>query len=184
METWYEHRHKIVHLRLRRNSSVFSSRVFASPNSLFPAESSSGISGRRKAHRPVLRLPVLLRSAFSSISGAKISRNSSGAISTSFCWAIFRSLYILGYLGIKIFYRRRQIAGQYFRGIMIHRQKRDAFSIELTAKFTVFIAANAWATIATCRLCSETFSVRTLRISGQRLINFMRERWAKNGSAS
>lgn len=62
---------------------------------------------------------------------------------------------------------------------MIHRQKRDAFSIELTAKFTVFIAANAWATIATCRLCSETFSVRTLRISGQRLINFMRERWAK-----
>ncbi len=28
---------------------------------------------------------------------------------------------------------------------MIHRQKRDAFGDELTARITVFIAANAWA---------------------------------------
>lgn len=62
---------------------------------------------------------------------------------------------------------------------MVHRQQGDTFGVDLAAKFAVLIAASAWATIATCRLCSETFSVRTLRISGQRLISFRRERWAK-----
>jgi len=54
---------------------------------------------------------------------------------------------------------------------------RSGFTCPLNLRF--LIAASACATMATCKLCSDTFSVRTLRISGQRLINFRRERWAK-----
>ena len=41
-------------------------------------------------------------------------------------------------LRVEIFYRRRQVAGQNFRGIVIHRQQGNALGVNLTAKFTIF----------------------------------------------
>ncbi len=58
---------------------------------------------------------------------------------------------------------------------MIHRQKRDAFSIELTAKLHGFYRRQRMGDHRHLQTMFGTFSVRTLRISGQRLINFMRE---------
>jgi hypothetical protein len=46
-------------------------------------------------------------------------------------------------------------------------------------KFGGLVNPERIALLAMYHLCSETFSVRTLRISGQRLISFRRERWAK-----
>ncbi len=66
MEAWYEHRHKTSPSHgCDVIPAAFFPAAFCSPSSLFPAEEAppEGISGRRKAHRPVLRLPVLLRSS-------------------------------------------------------------------------------------------------------------------------
>ena len=40
----------------------------------------------------------------------------------------------MGDLRVEIFYRRRQIAGQHFAGVVIHRQQRNTLSIQLAAK--------------------------------------------------
>ena len=50
----------------------------------------------------------------------------------------FDGFVLLRDLRIEIFYRRRQVAGQDFRGIVIHRQQRDAFGVNPPAEFTIF----------------------------------------------
>ncbi len=48
------------------------------------------------------------------------------------------SLILLGNLRVEILNRRRQIAGEHLRGVVVHRQQGDAFRVSLAAKLTVF----------------------------------------------
>ena len=47
-------------------------------------------------------------------------------------------LIFLGNLRVEIFHRRRQIPGQHFRCIVVHRQQGDTFGIHLPVEFAVF----------------------------------------------
>ncbi len=62
---------------------------------------------------------------------------------------------------------------------MIHRQKRDAFSIELTAKFTLH-RRQRMGDHRHLQTMFETFSYARYASAGQRLINFMRGEMGEN----
>ncbi len=51
---------------------------------------------------------------------------------------LLNGLIFLGNLRVEIFHRRRQIPGQHFRCIVIHRQQGDTFGIHLPVEFAVF----------------------------------------------
>ncbi len=101
-----------------------------------------------------------------------------------FAERFFNSLVLLSDLRIEVFHRSRRSPVSTSEASWYIASKAIRSALTLPPNFRFLIAASAWATIATCKLCSDTFSVSTLRISGQRLMSFRRERWAKNGSVS
>ncbi len=171
MEVGNKYFHEVVHLlgcgALQRR---FQSR-FASKNSFFRPRALPDISDMHTVHLPVSPA-IFHRMHARQLTAQRYPAALPEPYRPVLLSDFFNSLVFLSDLRIEVFHRVGRSRALEASWYIASKAIRSALTLPPNLRF--LIAASAWATIATCKLCSDTFSVRTLRISGQRLMSFRR----------
>ncbi len=140
MEAGDEHRHKIVHLFAAPGGQRFLQTTFRQQELVVPGRElfqtlQIGAQGVGLLHNRFFFFAALM---FVDKRRKNIAQFVRYHFNELLLGDFFYRLVLLGNLRVEILDRGRQIAGQHFGGVVIHRQQRNTFGIDLSVKLAVF----------------------------------------------